>query len=262
MDIHEQIERYAFGNLPTDLRNALEEQLATDPDFALMVASEVEMLHALRLAPEVTALRGQLESLENETVTNQIATQNQPTKVLSMYRYLAIAASVLLALVGVWFFSKTPVLTAQELFVAHFQPPTSLGVVKEKRGNNPNAAIEVPITSFSALWQEAEAQYKAGNYKKVLENFAAIRVLPEATDYLPEIDFYMGIAMLKTAQYEAAIASFQKIPAGFYPTEKPWYLALARLAAGEKEAAKVDFEKIALDKSPFVEEAKAILKSL
>ena len=273
MDEREQIERYAFGKLSGELLRDFEARLAADPDFAAMVRQETEMLRALRLSPEVDALRAQLVQIENGELKMEAAedlstaentphfanSDKRPARIV-LLRWLlaAVAALVLLAAAVLFLKKEEEILTPEQIFARHFQPPPSLKSVR-RIGETDDQADQ---DEWSKQRLEAENLYEKGDFKASLEKWKALDTLPKAVDYQGDIGFKAGLTALRAGDSQAAISFFEKIPASSFRTEKPWYLALARLRAGEIAAAKKGFEQVAASDSPFGAEARAILKNL
>jgi len=254
-DIREQIEQYALGKLSGTALEAFEARLAADPAFADEVAREVELIRAIRLMPEVEALRSQLAMLEGEAQFEQKKT----ARVIPMRVLFAAAATILLGLAGIWFFELVSAPSSEELFVAHFRPPLEMAAPKTGRGAADTAQTEA--SAFFALLDAVEKDYQNGDMPGALEKIVRLRAFPESGEYGDLLAYFAGLACLRTGKPERAIREFETITGG-YPAEKPWYIALSRLKAGQLSEAKADFERIGRSASPFAEEAMEILKEM
>jgi tetratricopeptide (TPR) repeat protein len=258
-DIREQIELFALGRLSGNDLEAFEARLAADPDFAAEVAREVELIQAIRLAPGVDALRSQLEIIEKEAGERAETANKKPGRAISFRLLFAAAAAVMLCVAAIWFFNRTPSMTAQELFAAHFQPPATMSA--QVTGRGAEDTTQTPDTPFFSLLEAAEQDYNKGNPAGALEKIARLQALPESSGFSDRLAFYAGLGCLQTGKPEQAIREFEKIRED-YPSEKPWYLALARLNAGQTAEAKADFQQISGSKSPFAREAAVIFEHL
>ncbi len=256
MDEREQIELYAFGKLSGEALQNFEARLVADPDFAAMVQQETEILRALRLSPEVDALREQLARIKN----GELKMENlSGARVVPLRWFLAAVAALVLLAIAVLFVKKDEkVLTPEQIFAQHFQPPLSLKSVRRIGGTDGQVAQD----EWSKRRSEAEDLYESGDFKGSLEKWKALGALPEALEYQGDIGLKAGLTALRASDFQAAISFFEKTPAGGFKTEKPWYLALAQLRAGDIATAKKGFEQIAVSDSPFAEEARAILENL
>lgn len=255
MEHREYIERFALGQLSGSDLHAFEARLAADPDFAEEVRQEVELVRALRLAPELAAFRQQLETLEQQDSPKPDTRRFLPPRLL-----WALAAAVVLILAAIWWLSSPAKPTAQALLAIYYQPPQEMYIPRRTRGEADSSTLNTH-SPFLSLLDEAEAAYNKGQPLALLQCLSRLEAMPESADYADELSYYTGLACLQSQQPERAIAAFEKI-SNEYPTEKPWYLALARLHAGQTAAARADLETIARSASPFAPDAKALLEQL
>ena len=256
MDIREQIELYAFGKLTGEALRAFEARLTADPAFAAAVARESEMLRALRLIPEVDALREQLNIIEKEQFVSLETTEKRS---VPMRWYLAAAAAVLLAVAAVWYFRQPAVLTPEQIFAAHFHPPKTLnaGVRRGEAGSDSTAQND-----FRKQWVEAVDLYAQGDFKASLQIWNHLTSRPESADFKSDINYPAGLTAMQAGDFKTAISFFENIPPGYFISDKPWNLALCQLRAGRLSEAKKGFEQIAGSDSPYAGEARKILANV
>lgn len=252
MDTREQIELFALGKLSGSDLLSFEARLAADPAFAAMVAREVEVVHAIRLAPEVDALKAQLTKLETGDVQAPA-----PRRFFTRQIWVSLAAAIVLILVAVWFFNRPPATTTESLFASYFRAPSDMSIVRQGRVDT----AQTPNSPFMALWNAAEQDYSQARFADAAEKLGRLQTMAEATDYADDLAYYHALAALQGGNPQQAIQEFEKIKTSF-PTEKPWYLALAKLKAGQITTAKKDLEQIGRSASPFATEARELLRQL
>lgn len=258
-DIREEIELFALGKLTGSALESFQVRLKTDPEFAAEVEREIELVRAIRLAPEVDALRSQLEALEKVAERLPETTYPKRSQRIPMRMYLAAAALVLLGVATIWFMSRTPPMRPEELFAEYFHPPNAMDI---NRGEaHANESAQLASSPFFSMLDAAKQDYQNGNPAAALEKLSVLQSMPAAGGFTDELAYYAGLACLKSGKPEQAIGELEKIRDG-YPTEKPWYIALARLRAGQIAEAKADLKKISVTKSPYAMDAAAMLEEL
>lgn len=257
MDTREQIEQYTFGKLSKEALLAFEARLASDPVFAETVARESDLLRALKLSPEVDALREQLAALE---AAQSASVGTRPPSTLRLFRgYGAVAAAVALLVMAVWFFTRPAVLTPAQLFVAHFQPPATLASAGKR--NKPDGLVPA-LSGFQKNWAAADSLYAQGNFKEALRQYQQLAPEPEARAFQSRFNYGAGLTAMQAGAFQEAVGFLDRIPPTDYPTERPWYLALCQLRLGQLPEARQAFEQIAASASPFAGAAKQILQQL
>lgn len=167
------IEAFVKGELHPDLVDQIEQKIATDKSFAKKVEQYQKLLSGF------DGIKGQefkekMQSWEKETTVKE----KQPTtKIRTLYRRIAIAASFLLivAVGGKWYTTTNygPVALIE---ATYFKPETG-GTL----GNDSPDSQEIIETQFA----EAHEAMENKNYETALDGFENVLLSLESTD-LPE----------------------------------------------------------------------------
>ena len=115
-DRHKKIEQHFAGELSEKERQALEKQLAEDPELAQAFQLEKDLMAGIEAVGN-DKLREQLGQIHQEEIEHK-----QPPKVRSLRRYnlWAIAAILVVGLLGlVWWLMAPPRLTAEGLYAEY-----------------------------------------------------------------------------------------------------------------------------------------------
>lgn len=163
----------------------------------------------------------------------------EPTKVRKLWTVWAmgIAASILLVVAGIRFFSEEPAApvsyTAEALYDEYYKPLS--GPEPVYRGDNDFKKSKEQIASIS--YDEREFDISILHYKELLnEN-------PGSAKYT----LFLGLSLMSYERYDDAILLYNSYkPTGVsYDEDIRWYLALAHLKKGELNTAQIIFESLA-----------------
>ena len=192
--------------------------LESDVDFKAQFDFEQNLKRAIK-NKENQDLKRKLISFEKD-----IATETPKLATKKSYRYLAIAASVLLLIGLAWMgYLDGSSNKYEDLYAANFQeyPNTVFAIT---RGD----AIE-------SVERDAFVAYEGANYQIALENFNKIPDENRA-QYL---DFYIGQSFLNLNQNQKAKELFKKTidSRSDFEAEAYWYLALIALKEKDKASA-------------------------
>lgn len=153
--------------------------------------------------------------------------------VLSKYIF-GIAATIVLAVVAVFFFNKRGSTQKQEqLFAMYYQPLEA--PEKTYRGENSgtdNKKAQEASTSYGSQQYDLSIRY----YKELLAEYP--------ND--PKYTLFLGLSLMQEERYDEAIALFNThVPSNTnYDEDIQWYLALAQLKKGNLNTARTMLEKL------------------
>jgi len=209
----ELIEAYLKGELSDAAVQEFEFRRKTDASFDSGVNDYLSIMKEIRTAGQQSFI-GKVKEWENE-----VATQEKEKKVIPMRRFLSLAATVLMIVVGgVYWIVKSGPSSHSGLFDEYFKPYED--VISER-------------SSVTGSLHTGMNYYNQGNYKE------AIRHLKEASEQDPgnlSIRCYLGIAFLGAHQMKEAkdtlLPVAQSTP-GLYQETAEWYLAMAYLGAND-----------------------------
>ena len=114
--------------------------------------------------------------------------------------------------------------------------------------------------TYIEVLEESLVDFKAGNYKNTLDNFAII--LKEHPEEL-NARFYGGLAWFEMGKYKKALRNFNFViehPINVFNPESEWYKAQTLLKMGQAEQAGKVLIKIIEEKGVYAEKASALLK--
>lgn len=261
-DPREQIELFALGKLSGEALESFRARLAADPEFAALVARDVEMLQAIRASDEVDALRRQLTAMETSWDKPDAPAPRRRRGYFPLRSIFWVAAGLLLlTLALVLFFRAQQAKSPEEIFAEHFDLAKTLETPGLRRGDPAHPRDGLADAPFFALLYAMEDELRSGNTALALETINRLRAMPKSSGYSDRLAWHAGLARLQNGDAEAAILEFESIKEE-YPGQKPWFVALAKLKAGQTEQAKSDFERIRNSTSPYAAEAGAILMQL
>ncbi|MDX2281905.1 MAG: tetratricopeptide repeat protein [Saprospiraceae bacterium] len=238
----EQIERYLDGEMSPPEQATFEVQLNQDPDLQHALDNHLEVRVAMdvllrekmaeiywdtqqssaQAAQPKVVPRGWLQILiQKLRPFNVFSTAMQPRYVWSG---LATASFCLIVYLGLARYTQS-YLTDTALLHAAYVPQNAVGT------------LGVESTGF-------EAGFKAFNKKDYAAAIPIFEAIPVGDLKYAEAGFYLGHAYLATGNYEAAIATFERIvavPDSPFAQNAAWNQVLAMLGAGKTKDA--DFNK-------------------
>ncbi len=169
-------------------------------------------------------------------------------KPINFYKWVGIAASIILVAVVAYFLLFTGQTNPQQLYAQYYQPyPNIVNPTQRSDNSTENQGLRA---------------YEAGKYDEALQVFN--RQMAEGEEEAYQL-FYAGIASLHTGNEDDAVSYFQEVIDWQDPTftnPAQWYLALTHLKTGETQAAVRIFEEIKASGNDYSRRAADILSDL
>lgn len=147
--------------------------------------------------------------------------------------WIGLAASVMLAVLAIFFFSKEDkALTSDELFAMYYQPLQAPEPVF--RGEN-NSSTPQKVQQASDLYGNGQYDQAIAYYQELLKEYPLH----------PKYTLFLGLSYMQQEKYNEAIALFNThVPSGTtYDEDIQWYLSLAHLKQGNLNTARTMLEK-------------------
>jgi hypothetical protein len=238
-----EIARYEEGEMTADERSAFEAALAADETLQRQLALYREVHGSLQQHFSADAqrdqLQGTLQSLQGEFFNEG----SQPSKVVSIKRWLRTAvavAAVLIAVVFVWQFLQP------DLFEKYSEITM---VAPAERGEQETDMLE-----------SAAALFNKKDYISAAEALAHIKQHDTANSF---VDFYYGVSLLQTNRLPQAREIFNQLYAGqsAFKFDAAFYQALGYLKEDNKALCKEWLQKIPADAANF-NKAQELVKKL
>lgn len=227
----EKIDQYLSNRLSEGERSNFEAEIAANEDLRKEVALQ-KMLAAGITAGGNRRLKARLQAMHDEATEED---EKSATKVVQMRprRWLAIAASVAIMAMAVWWIMAQPA-DNQALFADYYEPYTTNLTTRDMSSDDILAQIET--------------LYNAGKYEE------AIPVIETALSQNPanaKLSLAAGVAHLELNNLEKAAFYFKRAAANELLQEvADWYLALTYLKQDRVEETKQLLEKIKETASP------------
>ena len=244
-DRFDQFEAYTDNVLPADQRQLLEQQLSDDANLR----AELNEYQMFRHSIEAVTLKQQLERL-HVRLDRQGTLDNRPQPVPSApprrFRLVRIGA-VLLLLAGFGLYWMTRSTSAEQTFVAFYQPePVARGLADCGPELTPGLQA-----------------YRAEAYRQALVDFGRLPA------HQPCVLYYWGLSHLAVGDAQQAIIELEQAvasqpePADLTRQKADWYLALAYLKANRIDQARNQLQSISNQPShPFQNIARKALDKL
>ncbi|MFN0175846.1 MAG: tetratricopeptide repeat protein [Saprospiraceae bacterium] len=229
------LDNYFNGLLaPEEARN-VQARVASDPDFREEFTLREEMEAFPKKESEKNALLDLLKEVGKDYFKDEIAESPQ-IKIIrnNVRRWIALAASVTLIAVAVWFFRKSDDTPTYQQYAQH--TPLSLTVM----GNTEQAKVD------------AETAFNLKDYSKALT--ALDQVLSDEPDNI-KAKLSRGICLLELNRTGEARAVFEPMAAGNSALKEDavWYVALSYLKENNLEACKAELTKIAVGEAYYAQ---------
>lgn len=215
-----QFEAYLDGNLSKDEILTFNEKLKSDAQFkkAFLVYQDItsHLKHQIENEQETADFKANLDVIStqhfNKSEENKIS--SKPSHRSNFYKY-AIAASVVI-LLGFFVFNQ-------------------FGDPRYKDYNNFDTISLTVRSSENAVIKKAEQSFNSQNYAEAL---TAFNIILEDDFSNLEIQYYKGIALVETNQFEEAELLLTKLSNGssVYKNKAKWILALNYLKQDHKSA--------------------------
>jgi predicted Zn-dependent protease len=226
---YELIDAYLQGELEANANAEVEQRINTDPVFR----EKLEELRYLAIGISEAALRKQLDRF-HQTMTPSIAPVHTlpPTGRSWQFRWIAIAASLLIIASAAWWLfgdGRTP---NERLYSAYFSPDIGLPVAMGSED------------STSYTFYDGMISYKEERYADAINKWQSIAASSGFTDTLR---YYFAMALLnnkKNTEAEAMLKELTTMNQPAFLDDAYWYLALIRLKNDDRTGAADYLEKI------------------
>lgn len=215
----EQIIDYLDGIMSAGERAAFESRLASDAELR----QRLDDLKVAREAVRQFGTRERVASLHKEMM-EELKTNRPAAKVINMRRTvritMAIAASLLLIVVGVKFFNSSnhgPEQLYNDAFVDY-----SIPVERGAQQNNTTLEKEYANKDYNAVIKDAQSNALSGkdsfltaiSYLKTGNTITAIQWLNTVnagSSFYPDAQFYLSLAYLKNKNYDKSLELMNEI---------------------------------------------------
>lgn len=243
MDKELLLASYFSNRLSEDEEKMFNEFLESDADFKKQFDFEQNLKRAIK-NKESQDLKTKLVSFEKEIVL-----ETPPSSSKKSYRYLAIAASIVLLFGLAWMgYVDGSSSKFEDLYAANFQeyPNTVFTITR----SDSNESVE----------RQAFVAYESGDYITAIERFNQMPNNKEKS----YIDFYRAHSYLNSAAYEKAKEHFKKIIAkeDEFVGESHWYLTMIAIKEEDKKSAIAELKKLTTGYDYNKEKALELLKNL
>lgn len=245
------VERYLKGELEGERLSEVEARIKEDPPFAELVELRRKSLAVLATAGR-ESLRERFKSIHQEMeAEEQEETKSTVSRFPRSRAWIAVAATILLLLVPLYFLLSSPSSTNTELYASYFQPGQDR-VFTESR-----AVGDVDYTNAIKL-------FKQGNYEAALPGFQErVEVLPDSLIF----HLYTGVCYLGLKRLPDSRGEFQYIinkGNTFLRPSAEWYQGLSYLQEDNQAEARSHFEYLVNydGESLYQENAEEILDQL
>lgn len=232
-----QIDRYVNGEMSAEEVNVFEQRMRENGALA-----EEVLMHR-----DVLVGMNHYFNLElKKTLQEEEARLKK--KPVNFYKWMGIAASIILLIAVAYFVLFTGQTDPQQLYAQYYNPYPNIVVPAQRSGNstvNPGLGL-----------------YEAGNYTEALQVFNQKIAEGEGETY---VLFYAGIAALNTHEETDAIAYLEEVvnrQDTTFANPAQWYLGLTYLKSGQTQEAAQIFEEIKASGNDYSQRASDILENL
>ncbi len=245
-----QIERYLSRQMSKSEEAAFEQLMREHPELKdeVFLAAYLEAADRVQEKERWKAI-AQAEDLHKQTMDpGQVAAGAKVRPWQTLQMLVRIAALVLLIglPLGIYFYTNSANYQVNR-YLRDAHPPPEI-TRDDSRGE---------ITDWGAV-RDAYLNEEYSEVIRILEN-------AQATDRnSDDRRFYLGLAYLYTAEYQAAQAQLQATIAAesVYREEAEWFLALAKIKTGSRREARDILEKIVREEQWKAEAAERVLQKL
>lgn len=234
----EQIDAFLLGKLSQTERSEMEDQIKKDTAFAAAVNERRKTLKLIDVLGD-SRIQQRLERI----TTDYHATTKKTRKLAISWRWVAVAASILLLIFAYFVIPKSE--TPQDLYTAYYEAyPINFGSRDEG-----NAAII-----------QAEQYYSNAQFE------SAIPALEQAYQSTQDTKYILakGISEMEAGRFSTAIGTLTPLIEQqdiLYQKQAIWYVALSYLKTENYDQAKSMLRQLAADERAYKnEEAQELLK--
>lgn len=213
----EKLLMFIRGELLVEEQQQLEEIMKSDPNL-------VKQYNDLLVAQTLIWDAGREQ--EAAELKKLYVEEQRPFVQRPIFRYMAIAASLLVLAAIAFFVSKPSTVSMDTLYANNYNRPQGIEQLAIPQGQ---------IAQLDSLVRLGHIAYNKENWAEANSTFAMVDTLP-GSDSLQGYYLYWGIAQLELGNAEAAIQSFGKMKSNL--EARDWYTALAYLKLNDKAGAK------------------------
>lgn len=218
---------YIEGHLSFEEKTKVDTYLEENPLERLALEASMEYNEKEPITAVLDRLEEKIDKKNNQAISPQI---NPEANVISLKRWLSIAASILLLCVAGYFLLENGATGNEQLFAQYFDLYPD-NITEIKRGSeNKNEQLILGI-----------AHYEKGEFDEAINAFS-----PYAG--IPKVQFFIAICELGRGQTEKSLLIFSKLEQNKEITDMQdglvWYNALALLKDNQTTAAKEILENI------------------
>ncbi len=234
------LERYA-DSVPDHIQSHLDSCytcFTNVQDFFMLLDDEPGLIDAI-FSEELTHISAPEAKSENRRFS--ITLQN------SLFRWLAVAASVLVLATGAFFVFTQSGADPQALFTQYYKPYHDVVTTK---------SIQNDQNLLNGLFY-----YNTGEYRQAIIHFTnGLKLNPNDPDLL----FYLAGSHLALGDFGQAIAIYELLhtTSSGYQSPVKWYLALSYLAGNKTVEARALLKSISDEGGFYAEDAEKILRKL
>jgi tetratricopeptide (TPR) repeat protein len=230
----QEIDQYLSGQLPPLEKEAFEQRLQTDTNWA----AKFNEIKLLTVGIREASLREELDRIHNN-----LNPQDKPAIVhhMNWLKKLAAAAVLLIVISTLGWFFLFKKSSGEKLFTSYYKPDPGLATVM---GVSDNYEFE-----------RAMVDYKTGDFSAALERWQKQLQQNAGNDTL---HYFIASAQMANKAQDAAMVMFDKVIANkksVFNAEAYWYKGLLLLQQGKKGEA-----SIAIAKSSHPQKAALLLK--
>ena len=225
MDTDRLIEDFLEGKLDKESKQAFDNRMKNDREFA----NEVAKYQKLESALNATGAENLKNEMHDWDQTHQRRAES--SKVFQIKRVYSIAAVILLLITaGVVFYNLNSKLNAADLYAANYTPYEDMILTRDASGKE----HELLLNGMEA--------YNQGDFQN------AASILNEYLELYPDnagVALYLGISQMETGNFAAADQSFFKAQGdSSFSQQAEWYQMLGYLKANHVALAKAALEAI------------------
>ena len=238
----ELIEMYIDGELGAEEKKYVEDQIASNPEFAREFHLRQKVNSAI-MEKDVIQLRNNLEKIYQ---TQHSDHSGIVRKLFERKWHLAAASATILLVVGSFLLSNLSSPNADQVFSKYYEPESAI-LMTRSADEHPDSQLKTALHKF----EQKDFQ-------------GAIPLLIDNKDNILA-QFYLGLSYIETKDYKRAISSFQIIldnNNNLFLEQSEWYKGLCYLKLGENIKATDLFTTIKNSNSLYQKDAEDILQKL
>lgn len=228
-ELLETIERYLKNTMDAKEREDFDEKLKNNSLLSRQVNETQTLLFGVRKA----IFKNKVNEFHEDLIQTKKPNIADNRTSISKFKYMSIAASIVLLIGGFWFFNKTK--SNEALFNTYYI---------EDRGLETNMG-----ETNQYAFDDAMVDYKHGKYKKAIEKWTVLLKNKPENDTL---NYFLGVAYLANKNEDKAINYLKTATItteSVFINEAYFYLGLSYLKGNKTELAKKYFKQSNLQES-------------